>query len=89
MLLNKESKSALIKTYGGNAKNTGSTEAQIAMLTERINHLTAHIDGQKKDFSTSRSLLKLVGQRKALLTYLHDTNLAGYRKLIEQLGLRK
>lgn len=89
MQLTKERKTEIISNFGGSAANTGSTEAQVALLTERINHISSHIDGQKKDFNTSRSLLKLVGQRKRLLKYLQNTNLTSYRKIIEQLGLRK
>ena len=89
MQLTKEKKSEIINNFGNSASNTGSTEAQVALLTERINHISSHIDGQKKDFNTSRSLLKLVGQRKRLLKYLHDTNLTSYRQIIEKLNLRK
>lgn len=89
MQLTKEKKSEIITNFGNSASNTGSTEAQVALLTERINHISSHIDGQKKDFNTSRSLLKLVGQRKRLLKYLHDTNLTSYRQIIEKLNLRK
>ena len=89
MLLTKEKKSEIIKEFGGNEKNTGSTEAQIAMLTERINHISSHLEGQKKDFNSSRNLMKSVGRRKMLLKYLHDTNLSSYRQLIEKLNLRK
>ena len=89
MQLTKEKKSEIITNFGSSASNTGSTEAQVALLTERINHISSHIDGQKKDFNTSRSLLKLVGQRKRLLKYLHDTNLTSYRQIIEKLNLRK
>lgn len=89
MELTKEKKVEIIKDFGGSAKNTGSAEAQVAMLTERINHISGHLDGQKKDYNSSRSLLKLVGQRKRLLKYLQETNLTSYRKLIEKLNLRK
>ena len=89
MLLTKEKKSQIIKDFGGSEKNTGSTEAQIAMLTERINHISSHLDGQKKDYNSSRGLMKSVGRRKMLLKYLHDTNLTSYRQLIEKLNLRK
>jgi len=89
MQLTTESKKKLFKTYGGSEKNTGSTEAQIAMFTERINHITEHMKGQKHDFNSNRGLIKMVGKRKKLLTYLHDNQLTEYRKLIEKLGLRK
>ena len=70
MQLTKEKKSQIIQDFGGAAKNTGSTEAQIALLTERINHISGHLEGNKKDFNTSRNLLKLVGKRKRLLKFL-------------------
>ncbi len=80
----------IFKTYGGSEKNTGSIEGQIALLTERINHISAHIkNGNAKDHSSNRGLIKMVGQRKQLLQYLSKTNLEGYRQLIAQLGLRK
>jgi len=89
MQVTKETKKNLIKVHGSSDKNTGSTEAQIALITERINHITGHLDSQKKDFNTSRSLMKLVGQRKRLLEYLRETNLKSYREIIEKLNLRK
>jgi small subunit ribosomal protein S15 len=89
MQLTKQRKEDIITGFGGSVANTGSTEAQIALLTERINHISSHIDGQKKDFNTSRSLLKLVGQRKRLLKYLQHINLSSYRTIIEKLNLRK
>lgn len=88
--LTKEKKANIIKNFGGTEKNTGSIEAQIALLTERINSLSEHLkEGNKKDFSTNRGLLQMVGKRKRLLTYLSRTNLQGYRELIDKLGLRK
>jgi small subunit ribosomal protein S15 len=85
-----EKKANIFKTYGETATNTGSIEAQIAMLTERIQHISAHLkDGNKKDFSSNRGLMAMVGRRKRLLTYLSHKNLASYRALIEKLGLRK
>lgn len=84
-----ERKKELFQTYGGSETNTGSTEAQIAMLTERIKHISEHMKKNKKDFSTNRGLIQLVGQRKSLLSYLSKTDLEGYRKLIVTLGLRK
>lgn len=79
----------MIASYGGNANNTGSIEAQIALLTERISHISGHLQKNKKDFSTHRGLMQLVGQRKRLLSYMQKHNLQGYRALIEKLGLRK
>lgn len=89
MPVTKERKAQIIKDFGGSEKNTGSTEAQIALLTERINYISGHLENRKKDFNTSRNLMKMVGERKRLLKYLHDTNLTGYRQLIEKLNLRK
>jgi small subunit ribosomal protein S15 len=84
-----ERKKELFKTHGGSETNTGSTEAQIAMLTERIKHISSHMQTNKKDFNSNRGLIQLVGQRKKLLTYLQKTNLQGYRALLVTLGLRK
>jgi len=84
-----EKKANIFKTYGGSEKNTGSIEAQVAMLTERINHISNHLKTNKKDFSSNRGLMSMVGRRKRLLTYLSNNNLASYRGLIEKLGLRK
>ncbi|KAA9038770.1 30S ribosomal protein S15 [Ginsengibacter hankyongi] len=75
--------------FGGSAANTGSIEAQVALLTEKINHISDHLKSNKKDFSTQRGLMQMVGKRKSLLTYLSKHNLTGYRALIEKLGLRK
>lgn len=85
----KEKKAAIFAEFGGKATNTGSIEGQIAHLTERINHISGHLQKNKKDFSTHRGLMRLVGQRKRLLTYLSKHNLTGYRQLIEKLGIRK
>ncbi len=87
--LTAERRAEIFTQFGGNAANTGSIEGQIALLTERISALSNHLKSNKKDFSTHRGLMKMVGQRKRLLTYLSKHNLAGYRALIEQLGLRK
>jgi small subunit ribosomal protein S15 len=87
--LTAEKKATIFKTYGGKETNTGSIEAQIAVLTERINHISGHLKGNKKDHSSQRGLMQLVGRRKRFLQYLSKTNLQGYRSLIEQLGLRK
>ena len=86
--LTKEKVAQVFTEFGGNAKNTGSIEGQIALLTERINSISAHLKQNKHDFSTHRGLMKMVGQRKRLLTYLSKTNLEGYRALLEKLGLR-
>ena len=87
--LTKEKVSTYFTDFGGKANNTGSIEGQIALLTERINRISEHLQENKQDFSTHRGLMKLVGQRKRLLTYLSKQNLQGYRALIEKLGLRK
>ncbi len=84
-----QKKASIFKEYGGKATNTGSIEGQIALLTERISHISNHLKGNKKDFSTHRGLMQLVGKRKRLLTYLSKHNLQEYRALIEKLGLRK
>lgn len=85
----KETKAAIFTNFGGKAENTGSIEGQIALLTERITHISGHLKENKKDFSSNRGLMQLVGKRKSLLTYLSKHNLTGYRQLIEKLGLRK
>ena len=88
--LTTEKKANIFKEFGGSEKNTGSIEAQVALLTERINSISAHLkNNNKKDFSSNRGLVKMVGKRKRLLAYLSRTNLQGYRALIEKLGLRK
>ena len=84
-----EKKANIFKNFGGSETNTGSIESQIAMLTERINHISGHLKTNKKDFSTNRGLMSMVGRRKRLLTYLSNNNLQSYRSLIEKLGLRK
>lgn len=89
MSLTKEKKAGIFTQYGGAATNTGSIEGQIALLTERIAQISAHLQENKKDFSTHRGLMQLVGKRRRLLSYLQKHNLKGYRELIEKLGLRK
>lgn len=87
--LTTEKKTSIFATYGGKATNTGSIEGQVALLTEKINHISNHLKENKKDFSSQRGLMQMVGKRKRLLTYLSKHDLAGYRSLIEKLGLRK
>lgn len=87
--LTAEKKANLFKTYGESEKNTGSIEAQVAMLTERINHISAHLKSNKKDFSSNRGLMTMVGRRKRLLQYMSRVDINNYRALIEKLGLRK
>ncbi len=89
MPLTKEKKASIVTQFAGSAKNTGSIEGQIALLTERITHISGHLQTNKKDFSTHRGLMQLVGKRKRLLNYLQKHNLTGYRQLIEKLGIRK
>lgn len=89
MALTKEFKQNIIKEYGKEASNTGSTEVQIALLTARINDLQDHFKENKKDHASRRGLLKMVGQRRRLLRYLANTELETYRALIAKLGLRK
>ncbi|MDR2943237.1 MAG: 30S ribosomal protein S15 [Treponema sp.] len=89
MALTKESAAEIVAKYGKNDKDTGATEVQIALITERINQLTEHCKQFKKDKSGQRGLLLLVGKRRRMLKYIQNTNLEGYRKLIKDLGLRK
>ena len=89
MPLTKEKKSTIFADFGGKESNTGSIEGQIALLTERIAQISGNLQNNKKDFSTHRGLMQLVGKRKRLLNYLQKHNLTGYRQLIEKLGIRK
>lgn len=82
-------KKEIILNFGRSENDTGSPEVQIAILTARINHLTEHLKKNKQDFSSRRGLLKLVGIRKSLLTYLKKVNIDSYRELIAKLGIRK
>lgn len=84
-----EKKQNIFTEFGGTATNTGSIEGQIALLTERIAQISGHLQQNKKDFSTHRGLMQLVGKRRRLLAYLQKHNLQGYRELIEKLGIRK
>lgn len=87
--MTKERKQQIIADFGRTEGDTGSPEVQIALLTERINHLTEHLKVNKQDLHSRRGLLQLVGTRKRLLAYLKKTNLEGYRELIAKLGIRK
>jgi len=89
MQLTKESKKEIFTKFGGSETNTGSTEAQIAMFTQRINHISQHLKGNRKDFSAELSLVKLVGKRRSLLNYLARQDIFKYRALIKELGIRK
>jgi small subunit ribosomal protein S15 len=88
-MITQEKKVALIAQHKTSENDTGSPEVQIALLTERIQNLTVHLNANKKDFSTRRGLLKMVGRRRRLLNYLHKSDVARYRAIIEKLGLRK
>lgn len=79
----------IVTKFGASEKDTGKTEVQIALLTDRIKELTEHLKVHKHDHHSRRGLLRLVGRRRRLLRYLRKTNLEGYRTLLEQLGLRK
>ena len=81
-------KTTTVKTHGLHDRDTGSTRVQVALLTERINHLTDHFRAHAKDYHGQRGLLKLVSKRRRLLEYLKRTDLAKYRQLIDELGLR-
>lgn len=87
--MEKESKKEIIEKYARSEGDTGSPEVQIALLTSRINNLNEHLQFHKKDNHSRRGLLKMVGQRKALLKYLRLKDLDRYNQLIQSLGLRK
>jgi small subunit ribosomal protein S15 len=84
-----EKRRKIIETYRVHESDTGSPEVQVALLTERINHLTGHLKGHLKDHSSRRGLLKMVGQRAGLLKYLATQDRQRYQALIERLGIRK
>ena len=87
--MDKEEKTQIIEKYARHEGDTGSTEVQVAVLTERINRLTGHMVSNRHDYHTQRGLLKLVGRRRRLLAYLMDEDVDRYRNLIKELGLRK
>ena len=89
MSITKEKKSTIFTQFGGNAANTGSIEGQVALLTERILDISGHLKVNKKDFSTQRGLMKMVGRRKRLLRYIMTNDIQKYRDLIKKLNLRK
>ena len=88
-MITKEKKAEIIAKFGKTPEDTGSTQVQIALLTERINELTDHLKVHKKDHHSRRGLLMMVGQRRGLLDYLQKQDINAYRDLIEKLGLRK
>ena len=87
--MEQEKKQAIVNNFGARKGDTGSTEIQVALLTERINQLTGHMAANRHDYHTQRGLLKLVGRRKRLLAYLNKNDIGRYRSLITKLGLRK
>ncbi len=89
MVLATDQKKQIIEKYKLHESDTGSPEVQIAILTERINYLTGHLKTHKKDHHSRRGLLKMVGQRRAMLNYLKNNNFDRYREIIEKLGLRR
>ncbi len=89
MLVTSERTAELFKEYGGSEKNTGSIEGQVAVLTERINHISDHLKENKKDHSSRFSLIKMVGRRRKFLKYLANNDINNYRSLIQRLNLRK
>ena len=88
-MITKERKAEIIAEYGKTPTDTGSTEVQVALLTERIRELTEHLKEHDKDHHSRRGLLKMVGQRRGLLDYLKKNDIEAYRSLINRLGIRK
>ena len=89
MYLTSEIKKEIFAKHGKSNIDTGSSEGQIALFSYRINHLTEHLKANKKDYSTERALVILVGKRRRLLNYLKDTDISRYRAIIKELGIRK
>lgn len=89
MYLTTEKKQEFFKTYGTSELDTGTAEGQIALFSYRIAHLTEHLKRNKKDYSTQRALIKLVGKRRRLLDYLKDNDIERYRQIVKALKLRK
>ncbi len=88
-MLSKEKIAEIVKQFGRKEADTGSVEVQVALLTEQINVLTEHMKINKKDYSSNRGLLKMVGRRKGMLEYLKKSDVNRYRELVKNLGLRK
>ncbi len=88
-MITKEQTQHLAEQFGENSQDTGSAEVQIAIFSQRINHLTQHLRNHKKDHATRRGLLKLVGKRRRMLNYLIDKDIERYRSITKALGLRK
>ena len=89
MYLTAEKKQEIFKQYGNSETNTGSAESQVALFSARISHLTEHLKINKKDYSTQRALLKMVGKRRRLLDYIKQKDIERYRAIIKSLNLRK
>ena len=89
MYLTKEQKEELFAKHGKGKNDTGSAEGQIAIFTQRIEHLTEHLKKNRKDYNTERSLVMLVGKRRSLLDYLTKKDVLRYRAIIKELGIRK
>lgn len=86
--ITKERTAELVREFGANEQDTGRTEVQVAILSERIRNLTEHLKEHKKDNHTRRGLMKLIGKRRGLLKYLKDRDIEGYRALVKRLGIR-
>lgn len=89
MSITKEISSNIVSKYGKDSKDTGNISVQIALLTERINHLTGHLKEHKRDHHSRRGLLKMVGKRRKLLDYIIKNDIEEYRKIIKQLNIRR
>ncbi len=89
MPLTKDQKQEIVKKYGKTGKDSGSPEVQVAILTERINELSSHFETHKRDHHSRMGLLKMVGKRRRLLEYLQSRDIERYRKIVEELHLRK
>ena len=89
MYLTQEKKQEIFEKYGKSNTDTGSPESQIALFTHRISHLTNHLKSNRKDYSTEHALVKMEGKRRSLLDYLKKNEIARYRKIIAELGIRK
>jgi small subunit ribosomal protein S15 len=89
MYLTAETKKEIFKKHGGSETNTGSAEAQIALFSHRIDHLTGHLKNNRKDYGTQRALQLMVGKRRSLLDYLKAKDIERYRAIVKELGLRR
>ncbi len=89
MSISKEEKLEIIKKFGSSEKDSGKAEVQIAILTTRINRLTSHFEGHKKDHASRRGLMQMVGKRRRLLDYLMEKDIERYRSIIKELNIRK